>query len=340
MQPGNVATAFVWGILPPLLMVAGIWWIDRHEKEPIGLLAAALGVGALVVPLIAVAAEDLFDDPSSLAGQSTVPDSRLTVGTPVLEEIALAIGIMITLWIVRRELDGLLDGLIYGAATGLGLDAAANFVSILQTPALGGDTTPSLFSAMVAGLNQVLYGGIIGIALAVSWQSRSLVVKAAAALAGVGIAIGFHLLHDYVPWWAAASPGSVKSSTWATVAEYLPNGLGLVGLAAIAVWALGREALLLSRQLEDEVGRGVLRTAEYVEVTTSLHRTAALARTLFASGPRAWWLRRRLYRFAIELAFRKHHRISRRELLPGTLDEDHYRAAINDTRIALEASLE
>ena len=337
MQPGNVTTAFVWGLLPPLLLLAGVWWIDRHEKEPIGLLAAGLGVGALVVPLIALPLEDLFDEPSSLTGQSTVPDSVLTVGTPILEEVALAIGIVITLWIVRRELDGLLDGLIYGAATGLGLDAASNFVSILQTPALGGDTTASLFSAMVGGLNQVLYGGIIGIALAVSWQSRSTFVKAVAALAGVGTAIGVHLLHDYLPWWAAASPGSAASSTWSTIADYLPNGLGLVALAAIAMWALGREALLLSYQLEDEVGRGVLQPAEYAEVTTSLRRTAALARTLFLRGPRAWWLRRRLYRFAIELAFRKYHRLSRRELLPGTLDEDDYRTAIKETRVALDA---
>jgi protease PrsW len=331
---GSVGAAFVWGLLPPLALVLGLWWLDRYEKEPVQFLGLAFLFGAIATALIAVGLEHLFGVSSSLVGQASVPRSELGVGTPVLEEVARCLTIAALLFLVRHELDDLLDGLIYGAVVGLGLDAAANFVSISQTPTVG-NTDPALFGTMIGGLNQAFYGALIGVAFAYARRAPSFAHAAAASAAGVLLAIGFHLLHDYLPWWVASAPGSVDGAWWRRIVGDLPNALGILAMAAIAAWTLGREAVLVSTQLAPEVDDQVLSADDYRTVTNPTLRFLVLATTLLRSGLRPWLIRRRLYADAVELAFRKHHLESRRRDLTGAREESEYRDRIRRARAEL-----
>src|SRR5437899_779382 len=186
MQPGNLGTAFVWAVLPAVVLLAGLYWIDRYEKEPVRLLAIALVFGAIVAPVVAVLVGKAAGVPTSMAVQTTVPASRLNATTPIVEAVVLGLTVGVVFLLVRREVDGLLDGLIYGAVVGVGFAMAANFVAILSTPSLGGSVTPSLFAAMVAGLNDLFYAGLVGLALA--W-ARDRDVRTLVASGGVGTVV-------------------------------------------------------------------------------------------------------------------------------------------------------
>jgi RsiW-degrading membrane proteinase PrsW (M82 family) len=332
MEPGNLGSALVFGALPALVVLALVYWLDRYEKEPATLLAFALGVGAILAPSLAVLLQSAFDVPTSIAVQTAVPFSRLNATTPIIEEIVRGLAIFATLYLVRREVDTLLDGMVYGAVVGTGFGLAATFMAILTTPSLGGDVSPSMFAAMVASLNHTFYGAVIGVTIAAA-RRKEIGTWAAYAVVGIAIAAGFHLLHDYLPSWVASDSGNVSGGGVNAFLDDLPNFLGLVALAVLAVWGTGREGVLVEQELREEVASGAITQEEYDIVSNPMQRFASLTKALF--GPESWALRRKLYALQVELAFRKAYRRTGRRAVSGMRSEDTYRAEIAETRAEL-----
>ncbi|MFN2467199.1 MAG: PrsW family intramembrane metalloprotease [Gaiellaceae bacterium] len=334
MEPGSFWTALVWAIVPMLLLLTAIWWIDRYEKEPLRLLGLALVFGGLLAPLIAYALERAFDIATSLASQQIVPESELGVGTPLVEEIVRGLAVLAVFLLVRFEIDDLLDGLVYGGIVGAGFGAAANFVGIWKTPSLGADTDTSLFTSLISQLNHVFYGALIGLALA-AVRRRELPVLLGALAVGIGLAFFFHVLHDYIPWWTATDSTNLESGWASRVLTQVPNYLGLVALGAIALWTIGRQKLIVGRNLEGEVKSGVVTQGDYANVTNSFRRSYTMWNALLRGGDREFGLRRRLYAAEVELAFRKFHRSEDKGDSRLYLEEDDYREQIKDLRKTL-----
>jgi hypothetical protein len=318
----------VFGVLPALVVLALVYWLDRYEKEPATLLAFALGIGAILAPALAVLIEKALDVPTSVAVSNVVTPSRLNATTPIVEELVRGLAIFFTMYLVRREVDSMLDGMVYGAVVGTGFGLAATFMAILTTQSFGGGSvSPSMFVAMVASLNHTFYGAVIGIFIA-AVRTKPLATWAGAALLGAAVAAAFHLLHDYLPSWVASGANNAGGGPgWI---HNLPNFLGLVALAVLAVWGTGREAVLVEQELKDEVASGTITPEEYEIVSNPMQRFASLMKALF--GPESWQLRRKLYSLEIELAFRKAYRKSGRPAVGGMRNEDTYRAEIAETR--------
>src|SRR5438552_5042719 len=171
MEPGSFLTAFVWGVIPMLVLLAIVYFVDRYEKEPLKLLAVALVMGAIIAPLVAVLIEDGLNIRSSAFVSSTIPFTQLTPWTPIIEEVVRGLAILAVFFIVRYEIDDLLDGVVYGAVVGIGFGLAADFWAILQAPNLGQSITPALPGIMVAGFNHVFYGAVIGLVVATARRS-------------------------------------------------------------------------------------------------------------------------------------------------------------------------
>jgi hypothetical protein len=209
---------------------------------------------------------------------------------------------------------------------------AANFWIVWTTPEiLGGPSTHSLASTVVSSLNWVFYAGVIGLFLGFARRSGIGRVILMAVL-GTGVAMGFHLLHDYLPVWVAANQTDFESNGLARFLTDLPNILGLVALAVIAVWVSGREKVLVGRELQDEVASGVVTSDDYNTIVSPFRRFGVLAGSI---GKGTWRLRRRLYVLEVELAFRKHHDKSDRTTPAKLLTPDEYRRKIVETRQAL-----
>jgi hypothetical protein len=262
-----------------------------------------------------------------VAVSNVVTASRLNATTPIIEELVRGLAIFFTMYLVRREVDTMLDGMVYGAIVGTGFGLAASFMAILTTHSLGGNVSPSMFVAMVASLNHTFYGAVIGIFIA-AVRGKSVGTWAGAALLGTAVAAAFHLLHDYLPSWVAS--GRLDAGSGLGWVHNLPNFLGLVALAVLAVWGTGREAVLVEQELKDEVSSGTITAEEFEIVSNPMQRFASLVKALF--GPDSWQLRRKLYSLEIELAFRKAYRKSGRPAVGGMRNEDTYRAQIAETR--------
>ena len=304
MQPGSFATAFVWAVLPGLVLLLCLYAIDRYEKEPIRLVAIAVLFGAVLAPAITVAIQTVLGVPTSMVVQTVVPASRLNLTTPVVEGVVLGLTIAVVCWLVRGEIDGLLDGVIYGAAVAIGFGMTATFVAIIRTPSLGQSVTPSLFSAMVAGLNVVLYGGVVGLAIA-AVRTRGAGAFALAALVGTAVTTTLLVLHDYIPSWVGSPASDASGSTFRAFLTGLPNLLGLAALVVLAVWSASRDQSIVTRQLRDEVATGLVTAEDYGVVTHPFKRAGALLSALVRRGATAWRILRGLYATEVELAYAK-----------------------------------
>lgn len=333
MEPGTFLTAFVWGVLPAVVLLAIVYWLDRYEKEPLKLLGVALVFGAILAPLAAVLLEDALDIRSSAFVSTAIPFGQLTAATPILEEVIRGLAILAVFLLVRFEVDDLLDGVVYGAVVGIGFGMAADFWAILQAPNLGQSITPQLPGIMVAGFNHVFYGAVIGLILATA-RRGTIGRILGAAVVGIAVAAGLHLVHDYLPRWL--SSGDAEPGSAAGVISNIPNFFGLVALAVLVVWLLGREKVLVGRELQEEVAAGVVTPDEYATVTNSFRRFGTLSRSLGKGGE--WRLRRRLYALEVELAFRKRMQRSERARAARFQDEQAYRQQIVETRNQLEGS--
>jgi RsiW-degrading membrane proteinase PrsW (M82 family) len=335
LQPGNFWTSLVFGIVPALVLLAAVWWLDRYEKEPTRLLGLGLIFGAVLAPVVAWAIEKGLEITTSFSSQVIVPESQLGVGTPLVEELVRGSAILIVFLLVRFEIDDILDGIIYGGIVGIGFGAAANFVSIYNTQPIG-DVNAAFFPSVITALNHVFYGALVGLAIALFRRERR-VVLALAALGGTALAFGFHVLHDYLPHIGASSANDLDSNFGREVLTQAPNYFGVFILGVIALWAAGRQHLIVARELRDEIG-GAITREEYDAVTNSFRRSWILWTDLLWQGERVWRLRRRLYATIIELAFRKYHRGDREESQSRFyVDEDTYRRQIRDLRAELVA---
>ncbi len=334
-QPGSFWTAIVWAVIPGLVVLWGIWLLDRYEKEPLRLLGLALLFGAILAPLLAYGIEKGLGISTSFSVHDVIPQFQLGPGLPIVEELVRAAAVFLVILLVRSEIDDVLDGIIYGGVVGVGFGAAANFVSIWETPSLGGSAVPSLYTTAISQLNHVFYGAVIGLAIGLYRRGSTSRMAAGAAL-GAAAAIGLHLLHDYLPSWGATSATAPTSDFWDRLANQAPNYIGIVALAVIAHWAIGREKVIVGQGLKDEVENGVVTASDYANVTNSFRRTSTLWSALFARGERVWRLRRRLYALEVELAFRKYHRREDTSMESRHfLDEDEYRQEIKKARSQL-----
>ena len=332
---GSLLTALVWSVIPAVLLLAGIYYLDRYEKEPGRLILIALGAGAIVAPLLTAGIQELFDVPNTLrTSQAFVIPEFVNANQAIIEELVRGVVLLGVFFIVRYELDDVLDGLVYGAVVGVGFGLTANFWVIWNTPdILGGPSTHTLASTVLASLNWVFYSGVIGLFLGFARRSSTGRVILM-ALAGTAVALGFHLLHDYLPVWAAVDKNDVQTSGVGKLLTDLPNILGLVALAIIAVWTTGREKLIVARELQEEVSSGVVTPDDYKAITNPGRRFSALASAM-GKGMDRWRLTRRLYVLEVELAFRKHHDKSDRTTPAQLLTPDEYRSRIVETRAAL-----
>ncbi|HXJ66273.1 MAG TPA: PrsW family glutamic-type intramembrane protease, partial [Actinomycetota bacterium] len=167
MPHGNLLTAILWSAIPAIILLAGIYYLDRYEKEPARLIAIALGAGAIVAPVLTAWIQKAFDVPNSVGtSQAIVIPEFVNANQAIIEEIVLGLVMLGVFFIVRYELDDLLDGLVYGAVVGVGFGMAANFWIVWTTPdLLGGPSTHSLASTVVSSFNWVFYAGVIGLFL-------------------------------------------------------------------------------------------------------------------------------------------------------------------------------
>ena len=291
------------GILPMLVYALILWWFDRYEKEPVGLLVAAFLWGAIPAIIFSLVAELVLDIPiSSFVEPMAANLIGAAVVAPVAEEIFKGGALVLLLLFFRREIDSPLDGILYGGLVGFGFAAVENvfyFASALTESGPGGIIMLVIFRAFLFGLNHALFTGLTGLGLALARSASNWLVKVGAPLVGLGAAMVAHGIHN----------GSVTLGAelvWPCLFTFVADWGGALVLLIIILWATVREQRWIVTFLADEVGQGTLSEEDYTAVCSYFKRVVARTAALFKGDLRGWWNLGRYYRLATELAFNKH----------------------------------
>ena len=238
-------------ILPTALYAAAFYWADRHEREPKWLVSVAFLWGAIPAIIVSLVAEIAFgaafiSQPGTL-GAAVVESA---VAAPIIEELAKGFAIWLIYLFFRREFDGVLDGLIYGALVGFGFAMTENFFYFIGAFDEGGFASLSVvivLRAVIFGLNHALYTGLTGLGFGLARESKSPRARRLWPLFGLALATLVHSLHNL-----GASLTEVNG-----LAILLSLGLAVLGFGLILVTyllSLRREKHLIRRELADEVG--------------------------------------------------------------------------------------
>lgn len=189
-MPGEMTLllALVGGILPALLW---LWfWLkeDKARPEPRGLLMLAFVAGMITVPLVI---------PLEQMAHGFFTGGLLIVAWAAIEEL-MKYGAAVLVVLRKAAVDEPLDPIIYMITVALGFAALENSLFLLnpQLDLFNGIITGNL-RFLGATLLHVLASATIGVAMALTFYSKSEIKKKMAVWIGVGLSVVLHSLFNF-----------------------------------------------------------------------------------------------------------------------------------------------
>ncbi len=231
---------------------------DRYEPEPFWLLSVAFFWGAVVSTLTAIVGNEVGQGAlrASLgAGQAALIDaSTASFVAPLVEESTKGFGLLV-LWAISalwvREIDGALDGAIYGGVIGLGFTMTEDILYIASAGAQhGGEAFFQVFvlRTVMAGLGHASFTAMTGLGIGIAAESTSGAIKLLAPIGGWCAAVGLHFLHNYlVTFLYNGGSGLVLK----LLMFWIFNALFFLVILTLAI----RDRAIVLKGLVDEAGR-------------------------------------------------------------------------------------
>ena len=282
---GGVLVAALGAVVPSAVYALGVWWVDRHEKEPIRLLLVTFLWGAFPGALVAIAARFF------VAG----------VLAPVVTESIKAAAIWFIFTRYRSEFDDVLDGIVYGALAGIGFSMTTNLIAYVVGFVYGGYDflgASVLLNGIAFGLNEAYYGAVIGIGFGVSRWSPHRRVRRFAPWIALAVAIGLHLFND------ALRAAAVGDRAGLVAVPLVGTWAGIVAVVGIAGLSIRREQETIRTHLKAEVELGALTPHEYFYLSTPRRRSQWVLNAT-RGGPASISRAIQLQDLATRLAFRR-----------------------------------
>jgi RsiW-degrading membrane proteinase PrsW (M82 family) len=291
----------------------GLWVIlrlDRDEKEPWRLVLVAAAWGAIVATSLVISAEGLFQYWSFNA---LVPgpglDTSNAFSAGLFEELAKGFAVLLLYLVMRDEFQDVVDGIVYGAAVGLGFNfmETVGYMTYLD----------SLFGPNAAGFQwyhrQVLdlffghatFTALLGAGIGIARQLPNRRQRALAIACGWLGAIAAHFAWDA---WLTFFPLGTGSFTLVQIHLRVLAMSGPFTAVVVVLLVMGGriEGRSLSKQLilEAANGSGAIKPDEAAILASPARRLAAR----LAAGPRGYFKVGRLQRAQIALALERWHR--------------------------------
>ncbi|MBI4704668.1 MAG: PrsW family intramembrane metalloprotease [Deltaproteobacteria bacterium] len=287
-------------ILMALIYLVAVRLVDMNEKEPLwavgmlfafGVLAAVgltLGVDASVLELTVV--------PSALC-KELARFLAIALGVAVLTAIGQSRG-----W---SEINGLMDGVVYGAAGGLGFATGQEFIRELASggaavavPGLGAHSAAGFGSVALVGLADGVFGALMGIGFAYAIFAPSAWQRALGPIAGYAAAVSAHVSYDALGHANALGDEGLMRS-W--VALLLPASIVVV----VAAVALARERSAIRGELAAEVDGGVVSQRDLELLQSLAAREVEYLKKLVRGDFVGWSRLKGLHNRQVQLALAK-----------------------------------
>jgi RsiW-degrading membrane proteinase PrsW (M82 family) len=305
----------------------GLWVVrrlDRNEKEPWRLVLAAAAWGAIVATSLVILGEGLWDR-VSLA--TLVPGPGLEASTALsaglFEELAKGAAVMLLFLAMRNEFDDVIDGIVYGAAVGLGFNFMETIAYMTYMVAIFGDGAGAgaagfqWYARQVLGLffGHASYTALAGAGIGIARQLAGRRSQVLAIVCGWLIAIAAHFAWDA---WLTFFP--ISHSLFALVEIHLRTFLmdgpftAMVAVLLILGWRIEGRALEQQLSAEAASGSGAIMPYEVPVLTSPWQRFLARWRAMDrGAGFREYARVARLQHAQLELAMERWHR-QRREI--------------------------
>jgi RsiW-degrading membrane proteinase PrsW (M82 family) len=229
-------SAALLALLPVMLLVGTFLWLDRWEPEPGRTLLFAFLWGSGVATLGALLV-------NSAVGVTYGPAASAVVSAPLVEEALKGLFLVGLLWFNRRQLDGVVDGIVYAGMTAAGFAFVENIFYLgraFDVDYYDGWLT-FVLRGVVSPFAHPLFTVFIGIAVGFAARRRGMVVKLLLPLVGYAVAVSLHAVWNAAAVW---NDGSAFYTMYVMV--MVPLFLAMI---VLALWQRRRERRIVAEHL-------------------------------------------------------------------------------------------
>ena len=311
-HPGTLAAATLFAFLPAAVYAPLIKALDRNDQIPwSNFLACMLWGGTAGCGLSLVLNSLGSHTLASFFSTSEAWNLTAVVIAPVVEEVCKGLAVLVLFWILHDEFDNVLEGLVLGAASGLGFALVENTIYNVRFLAEGESaflvlgTYRTLVNALIG---HPIYTAMTGAGLGLLRElPRRQLRRYAYPAAGLATAIAMHVVWNAAAVYLAQATGDRVGLLALVVNAAVFGGAGLLFAVAAYVFAAARERRVMVTYLAEEVGRGFVEADELASFERPLGRLRYELEGWARFGWRVYRTRRALRRTQVELAFRKWH---------------------------------
>jgi RsiW-degrading membrane proteinase PrsW (M82 family) len=282
-----------------IIYLALVRFMDLNEKEPlwaVGLMFLLGAVAATVLPL--------------LVGSAVLELNPLweAVSEEVAKFVAFFLGVVVLAAVARSrgwsEISGLMDGIVYGTALGLGFATGEAFVRELAFGGtLGGaiDVGPfaTLWTTALVGLSDGLFGAIIGAGFGAAAGVRPIAQEVGFPIAGLVGAILAHVAYTLL------AEGNALGGTTGLVRAWVALVVPVLFVVAIMIVALVRERRAIREELAAERETGAVTEDELAVLGSFVNRRSRYTRAFTSGDFDGWLAMRELHNRQVQLALAK-----------------------------------
>jgi protease PrsW len=227
--------------------------LDRYDPEPWWCLAMAFLWGAVVATGFSGAINTLVHVVvGELSGEKVGALVGTVVSAPLCEEAFKGMAVFGVFYFLRREFDGVVDGIIYATFCALGFAAVENITYYARAEMHGQVAITFFVRGILAPWGHPLYTSMTGIGFGISRESSNALVRWLAPIGGYAAGVTLHGIWNFVP----TVLGDVF---WVLIPLWLLFVLAFFGIVVALVIRKGRT---IRRYLRDEVLMGNLSQEE------------------------------------------------------------------------------
>ena len=284
-----------------------IYRLDQFEPEPASLIAVALMWGGVVALTFAgITNSAALGFLQHVLPAQTVDRWGASIVAPIDEEFYKGAGLVIIYLMARSEINGVMDGLVYGAMIGLGFQVVENVQYFMlaagQSSGQASAVVGMFFLRVVlSGLySHMLFSGLMGFGFSYFVTRRGRARTRRAGVLGVSALLAWaaHFVWNS-PWLESLSTQGATAFIGTLVIKGLPF---LLLLVIMVVFARRREARAFSRLMAAEVGGEIVTTEEFHILQSGRRRRKAVRGMKRRRGPAAAAVVKRLMREQMNLA--------------------------------------
>jgi RsiW-degrading membrane proteinase PrsW (M82 family) len=294
----GLIVGMITAIIPVPIYLAFVIWIDRYEPEPWWMLALTFGWGATGAVFISFILNTIG---GMIVGSALGPAAGqiygASISAPIVEETAKALALFSIFFFRRKEFDGMLDGIVYAGMVGLGFAMTENF-------SYYGGFGPLLFllRGTFLAFAHPLFTSMTGIGLGIATESKNILVKIAAPIVGLILAMLLHSFNNSIGTILVLALGDVGGllGLLVLIVSIPFCCLCVMGLAGFALY---RESKKIKEFLQPDIAAGRLTAQEVQRIGSIFGRIGASFRAISKGGFQGWSALGRFHHIATELAF-------------------------------------